>query len=75
MAIEVSHDDVKDASADVLKDLKRFQGEKEEDLRRYLVSLRSSSQLLLTLTDCIRKMPSRLGEEECRVMDRGKEGD
>jgi sorting nexin-41/42 len=38
-AIEVSHDDVKDASAGVLKDLKRFQGEKEEDLRRYLVGL------------------------------------
>ena len=31
--------DVKDASASVLKDLKRFQGEKEEDLRRYMVSI------------------------------------
>ena len=38
-ALEVSHDDVKDASAGVLKDLVRFQGEKEEDLRRYMVSL------------------------------------
>jgi hypothetical protein len=37
-AVEVSHDDVKDASAGVLKDLKRFQGEKEEDLKRYMVS-------------------------------------
>jgi sorting nexin-41/42 len=35
----VSHDDVKDASAGVLKDLKRFQGEKEEDLKRYMVRL------------------------------------
>jgi hypothetical protein len=33
----VSHEDVKDASAGVLKDLKRFQGEKEEDLKRYMV--------------------------------------
>lgn len=30
--------DVKDASASVLKDMKRFQREKEEDLRRYMVS-------------------------------------
>lgn len=30
--------DVKEASESVLKDLKRFQGEKEEDLRRYMVS-------------------------------------
>jgi sorting nexin-41/42 len=33
----VSHEDVKDASAGVLKDLKRFQSEKEEDLKRYMV--------------------------------------
>ena len=31
--------DVKDASASVLKDMKRFQKEKEDDLRRYMVSL------------------------------------
>lgn len=30
--------DVKDASAGVLKDLRRFQSEKEDDLRRYMVS-------------------------------------
>lgn len=30
--------DVKDASASILKDLKRFQSEKEEDLKRYMVS-------------------------------------
>ena len=29
--------DVKDASSSILKDLKRFQGEKEDDLRRYMV--------------------------------------
>jgi hypothetical protein len=37
-AVLVAHDDVRDASAGVLKDLKRFQGEKEEDLQRYMVS-------------------------------------
>jgi len=36
-ALEVSEKDVKDASAGVLKDLKRFQKEKEEDLKRYMV--------------------------------------
>lgn len=36
-ALEVSEKDVKDASAGVLKDLKRFQNEKEEDLRKYMV--------------------------------------
>ena len=36
-ALEVSEKDVKDASAGVLKDLKRFQGQKEEDLKRYMV--------------------------------------
>ena len=29
---------MKDASAGVLKDLKRFQGQKEEDLRRYMLA-------------------------------------
>jgi sorting nexin-41/42 len=33
-----SAQDVKDASASVLKDLKRFQREKEDDLQRYMVS-------------------------------------
>lgn len=35
----MSERDVKDASAGVLKDLKRFQLEKEEDLRRYMVGI------------------------------------
>jgi sorting nexin-41/42 len=34
-----SAQDVKDASASVLKDLKRFQREKEDDLKRYMVRL------------------------------------
>jgi hypothetical protein len=33
-----SERDVKDASASVLKDMKRFQQDKEDDLRRYMVS-------------------------------------
>ncbi|KAF2400765.1 hypothetical protein EJ06DRAFT_556271 [Trichodelitschia bisporula] len=37
-ALVVSHVDVKEASADVLKDLKRFQVEKEEDLKRYMIA-------------------------------------
>ncbi|KAL6716977.1 Sorting nexin, cytoplasm-to-vacuole targeting pathway/endosomal sorting [Lecanora helva] len=37
-ALNVSEQDVKDASAGVLKDLKRFQLEKEEDLRRYMIA-------------------------------------
>ena len=37
-ALEVSEKDVKDASAGVLKSLKRFQIEKEDDLKRYMVS-------------------------------------
>ena len=36
-ALSVSEKDVKDASAGVLRDLKRFQLEKEEDLKRYMV--------------------------------------
>ncbi|KAI9782379.1 MAG: Sorting nexin, cytoplasm-to-vacuole targeting pathway/endosomal sorting [Geoglossum umbratile] len=37
-ALEASEKDVKDASAGVLKDLKRFQKEKEEDLKRYMIA-------------------------------------
>ncbi|BDD60973.1 Sorting nexin-41 [Monascus purpureus] len=37
-ALEVSEKDVKDASAGVLRDLKRFQKDKEADLRRYMVA-------------------------------------
>ena len=36
-ALGVSEQDVKDASAGVMKDLKRFQLEKEDDLKRYMV--------------------------------------
>ncbi|KAF1961688.1 hypothetical protein CC80DRAFT_488129 [Byssothecium circinans] len=36
-ALEVAEKDTKDASAGVLKDLRRFQEEKENDLRRYMM--------------------------------------
>ena len=65
-ALEVSEQDVKDASSGVLKDLKRFQAEKEEDLRRYMVSYQQpfvpnlfSTTTNITL-DFLRKMPHRL---------------
>lgn len=38
--------DVKDASAGVLKDLRRFQDEKEDDLKRYMVSHDNSISVL-----------------------------
>ena len=37
-AIDVSQKDVRDASKGVLQDLQRFQGQKEDDLRHYMVS-------------------------------------
>lgn len=37
-ALEVAQKDVKDASSGVLQDLRRFQGQKEEDLKGYMVS-------------------------------------
>ncbi len=40
-ALHVSEKDVRDASTGVLGSLKSFQMEKEDDLRRYMVSLRS----------------------------------
>ena len=42
-ALEVSEKDVHDATQGVLRDLKRFQRDKEEDLQRYMVSAPSSS--------------------------------
>jgi sorting nexin-41/42 len=36
-ALQVSEKDTTDASQAVMKDLKRFQGEKEEDIQRYMV--------------------------------------
>ncbi|ETN39724.1 uncharacterized protein HMPREF1541_05950 [Cyphellophora europaea CBS 101466] len=37
-ALQVSEKDTKDASQAVMQDLKRFQGEKEEDLQRYMIA-------------------------------------
>jgi len=64
--------DVKDASGSILKDLKRFQDEKEEDLRRYMVSYdlrfspsdRPVSNMICTA--CICEKPDRMGTKEQR---------
>ena len=49
----MSESDVKDASAGVLKDLKRFQKEKEEDIKRYMVRIAHRDLLcLIKLGDC-----------------------
>ena len=49
-ALNVSEQDVRDASAGVLKDLKRFQLEKEDDLKKYMVSLAFPIFLLLLIS-------------------------
>ena len=59
-ALEVSEKDVKDTSAGVLQDLKRFQLEKEDDLKRYMVCksllfLVATRQALLNST----RLPTR----------------
>lgn len=62
-ALEVAEQDVKDASAGVLKELRRFQKEKEGDLKRYMVAAirfrLSPPQYLLTcaVLDRLRQMP------------------
>lgn len=59
---------MKDASSGVLKDLKRFQKEKEEDLKRYMVILNTASlypaSLTLSMSDCVCKMSYRMGKKE-----------
>lgn len=53
----MSHGDVKDASAGVLKDLKRFQGEKEEDLKRYMVG-KCEFSAIFPITDTSNRLHS-----------------
>lgn len=63
----MSEKDVKDASAGVLKDLKRFQLEKEEDLKRYMVpdqAIPLHGASTDTRLGCIRPVPHGLGTEE-----------
>lgn len=71
-AIEVSDKDVKDASVGVLKSLKQFQTEKEDDFRRYMVgpppSQTSHTMSLTLLLDCIRARAYRLGKEKSSFM-------
>ena len=63
----MSEQDVKDASSGVLKDLKRFQQEKEDDLKRYMVQKHSSpfdKDILIRSTDFVCALSCGLGEEE-----------
>ena len=62
-ALEVSEKDVKDASAGVLKDLKRFQKEKEEDLKRYMVI---AAPLFMTFRICSNASP-QLAYARCHL--------
>lgn len=76
-ALDVSEKDVKDASAGVLRSLKEFQSEKEEDLRKYMVRILCCCQRRtrrLIFTDCLCKMSRRLGQTESGVVGRGKGG-
>lgn len=57
--------DVKDASANVLKDMKRFQKEKEDDLKKYMVSFGGFCRRNLTVTRCANTMRS-LGTQRAR---------
>ena len=72
-ALEVSEKDVKDASAGVLKDLKRFQKEKEDDLQRYMVCTPPPSRccILKTLTIFRSRMPDAILTGRRRTSKRG----
>jgi hypothetical protein len=64
-ALGVAEKDTKDASVGVMKDLRRFQSEKENDLRRYMVRPNSYPVELINADhnlDGIRTMPYRLGK-------------
>jgi hypothetical protein len=52
-AQHVSEHDVRDASAGILKDLKRFQAEKEDDLKRYMVSSVSLCIILVAILNIV----------------------
>jgi hypothetical protein len=64
--------DVKDASAGILRDLKRFQAEKEDDLKRYMVShcrpwrlfIHKMTAINSVFLACLCPKPDRVGEEE-----------
>jgi hypothetical protein len=64
-ALEVSQRDVKDASQGVLQDLRRFQGQKEEDLRAYMVS----RAMLLPLTIETNGWTAELCKIACGVVE------
>lgn len=68
----MSDQDVKDASAGVLRDLKRFQSEKEDDFRRYMV--RSFLDHVLNEANYVIRShtPSAISTGQRRTSKRGK---
>lgn len=75
-ALEVSQHDVEDASKGVLQDLRRFQGQKEDDLRMYMVSaFRKSFSFCCTDKAAaeLRQVASRMVEAQPRRMGESKE--
>lgn len=73
-ALDVSEKDVKDASSGVLKDLKRFQAEKEDDLKRYMVHRPRLSRLAraLRLPGCRLPMPNAILTGRRRTLRHGE---
>lgn len=55
-ALEVSKKDVTDASTGVMEELRRFQGEKEEDLNNYMVRFMRVSQFIRLTTDIVSQL-------------------
>lgn len=71
----MSEKDVKDASAGVLQDLKRFQKDKEADLRRYMVCSLLDPLLAADVANGagrLRAVPPQLGAQEPGDVDRGQ---
>ena len=82
--LKLVHSDVRDASLDVLRDLKRFQAEKEEDLRRYMVCslprLTSAATVPapptdIAAADCVRALPHQLGAPQPELVGGREERD
>jgi hypothetical protein len=60
-----------------MKDLRRFQSEKEDDLRRYMVNISTAYSIIKTSTDTptidgVCTMPHRLGETEQGCLGRSE---
>lgn len=66
-----SEQDVRDATSGIMKDLKRFQGEKEDDLKRYMVSiaLYTSSTVSVLISSSLRSLRVKSsGQRRIRIL-------